>query len=97
LTAEEKGSLSEVTSVKLWASRRPGIEFLVRQTANPDSSQKFGIWETVVQEEGKPTIQRQVAPKPRGDEYLLGDQLNLPGHDPVFEEALKSAVEMSYW
>jgi glucose-6-phosphate dehydrogenase assembly protein OpcA len=96
LTEEEKENRGEITSVKLWNSRRPGMEFRIRRTVNLDPVHNLEMWETVVQEEGKPTLQRHVAPQPLGDEYLLGDQLNVPGHDPVFEEAWKTAMEISY-
>ncbi len=97
LVGEARGYTGRVTSISLFSSEKPRVRFDIRCAVQDEHGQVSEILEALAQLEDQPVVQRQVALKTMEEDGLLADQLDIPGHDLVYDEALGLASQLTSW
>lgn len=97
MVEEERMNSGDVFEVRLFDSRDSQMEFRLHRSAIHEPAQSHEIFKIVVQEGGNAPIGREVTLRPLDNGHLLADQLSLQGHDRVFDEACKTAAELTSW
>lgn len=95
--AEGNHEQGGISSVKLMVSGEPATYFSLRRQENLLHGNPFGSIDVEAQLSGQDSLRRRVSFPNSDDAVLLGDQLDTPGYDSVFEQALEVAKGISSW
>jgi glucose-6-phosphate dehydrogenase assembly protein OpcA len=87
----------EITAVQLEVSGESETSFSLTRRGNLAHSNPAGSVEVEAKISGQDVLQRSVSFSGLDQAALLGDLLDIPGHDPVFEQALSAAIGISCW